>query len=134
MIVNKTYLDEFGYNSKDNYFNKYQNTKDSINSQNFIYWLIQKSGNFLYQIANEIGTTRKSLIRNISNPRKCTLKIFNGLANSKYLDLTQEELIMFMGLDGKNYTFEELKTIWYFNRLSDKEQESVLENMETLSR
>lgn len=54
MNLNKTYLEDFGYNSQDTIFNKYQNSNESVNSQNYFYQKIKETGLPLCQFAKKL--------------------------------------------------------------------------------
>ena len=126
----KTHYDDYGYNSRDAYFNKYQNTNDSINSQNFIYKLIKQSGLSLNKVAKEIGISRSALIRKLTHPKSLSKRQILGLCD--VLDLKLTEILMFVGLTDKNYSQEEIETIWKFNRLKQEDKEFVLGFMHRL--
>lgn len=130
MIVYKTYLDDYGYNSQDNYFNKYQNLDDSVNSQNFIYKIIKESGLPLVRIAREIGTTRKALIRTMTRPLKSNCKEINGLM--KVLDISPLEMSLFMSWEKSSNPQKDAEVTRKFRRLDADSQRIVLQTMQML--
>ena len=134
MNLFKTYLDDFGYNSQDTIFNKYQNSNESVNSQNFFYKKIKETGLPLYKVAKELGISRKSLIHGITHPNSMTARSFLKLVN--FIDLDKAETIEYMGWltdPFSKFTENEKEMLLGFCKLSEKEQDLVLQMAERLS-
>ena len=119
MKLFKTIWEDYGYNSQDSCFNKYQNSADSVNSQNFFYRKIKESGQSLQMVAEQIGMTRKSLLYGITHTGSMKAIDFMNLVN--YLDLNKQEVIEYIG--------------WIRNPLSKLPQEDreLLKNLSKLS-
>lgn len=129
MNLYKTYLDKYGYNSHDTIFNKYQNSNDPVNSQNFFYQKIKEMGLPLSKIAKEVGLTRKSLIHGITHPGKMQAHAFIRLVN--FLPLTKEEALDYIGwltddVRGKP------QYVQNFCNLSNENKDLVLKVMEQM--
>lgn len=131
MNINKTYLDDYGYNSQDVIFNKYQTKKvnESVNCQNFFYQKIKETGLPLYKVAKIIGISRKSLIHGITHPGKMQARAFTRLVN--FLPLTKEEALDFIG-----WLTDDVRAkpqyVQDFCSLSDENKELILKLMEQM--
>lgn len=125
MIVNKTYDEEYGYNSQDAYFNKYQNSKPPINSQNYFYQVIKEKGVCLTKVAEEVGISLRTLIRNLNNPKSFNVKGFTKFV--EVLGLDKEKAITYMGWNKPDESSLEL-----FKRLDGESQKQILALCERL--
>ena len=127
MVFYKTYFEDYGYNSQDTLFNKYQNNNESVNSQNFFYRKIKETGLPLCKVANAIGISRKSLIHGITHPQSMSARAFLNLVN--FIPLDKNEAAMFMGwLTEENKP----KHIKDFAQLSENDQDLVIQIMQSL--
>ena len=125
MILNRTYEEEHGYNSQDSYFNKYQNTKQPVNSQNYFYQKAKEKGIPLVQIANQMGVSRPTLIRNMVHPR--TFSVNGFMKFIEVLGISKEEAIRYMGWDRNNTTKYTDVPIERFSKLSERNQQLVVD-------
>lgn len=133
MKINKTYLEDFGYNSQDPFFNKYQNKRKPVNSQNYFYEKIKETGMSLSKFAASIGISRKSLVHGMIHPRTMSAIGFCKMVNA--LPLNKDEVSRFMGwiIDPtKYYSEEEKEMIKKFSQLSEDNQNLVLEVMQSM--
>ena len=129
MKLFKTYLNDYGYNNQDPVFNKYQNSNESVNSQNYIYQKIKETGYSLSEFARKVGCSRKVLIHNITHPGG--MKVYEFLNMVDLLDMDEESASRFMGwqVDDKRIKPKYLRN---FNKLSEEYQDLVLRVMSSL--
>lgn len=127
MIINRTYEEERGYNSQDSYFNKYQSTKQPVNSQNYFYQKAKDKGIPLVQIANQMGVSRPTLIRNMVHPRTFSVNGFKKFI--EVLGISKEEAIKYMGWDSKKGDKHTDAPIGCFSKLSEEKQRLVVDCM-----
>lgn len=127
MIVNKTHEEEYGYNSQDAYFNKYQSTKKPVNTQNFFYQKATAKNLPLVQIANQIGISRATLIRNMVNPKKFSVKGFKTFI--EVLGISPDEAVLYMGWESEKSPNKVDMLAKRFSSLSEENQQLVLSCM-----
>ena len=129
MTIFKTSYDEYGYNGQDVIFNKYQNTNESVNSQNYFFQKIKETGLPLYKVAEKIGISRKSLIRGITHIKSMKMSAFLELIN--LLNIDKKEAVEYLGW-GIPISEEIKETLGNFSALSENEQNLILEFAQTL--
>lgn len=130
MILNRTYEEENGYNSQDSYFNKYQNTKQPVNFQNYFYQKAKEKGIPLVQIANQMGVSRPTLIRNMVHPRTFSVNGFKKFI--EVLGISKEEAIKYMGWNEKVSVNNTDVFVKRFSKLSEANQQLVMDCMKAL--
>ena len=124
MKLYKTNLEDYGYNCQDTLFNKYQNCKESLNSQNYFYKKFKEMGLPLNAIAQKIGISRASLIRIAIRPKYMKAKVFNNMVN--ILGFDKYELLQEMGWYEKpKYSEKDLRTFEMYSKLSKENQDLV---------
>ena len=125
MIISKTYEEEYGYNSQDAYFNKYQSMKEPVNKQNYFFQKAKEKNIPLIQIAKQMGVSRPTLIRNMVHPRTFSVNGFKKFI--EVLGISKEEAISYMGWDRNKTTKHTDVPIEMFSKLSERNQQLVVD-------
>ena len=123
MILGKTYEDDYGYNSQDTYFNKYQNNKPPINSQNYFYKHIKSQNITLTELSSKLNISLRTLIRNLIHPRMFSVSAFKKLID--VLNLDKKEIFHYMKWPQETTTDNE-EYITKFKKLSSENQLLIL--------
>lgn len=133
MIINKTHSEEYGYNSQDTIFNKYQNNNDPVNSQNIFYQKIKETGMPLCKFAAELGISRKALIHGITHIGSMKASAFCKMVNILPLDIEDVCKYKEWIIDKtKLLPKESQEKIKEFSQLSTETQDLVIRIMEEM--